>query len=264
MNNFVRYSLFILLTPVFIILAAWVSVFPHEYAHSTVAWLYGFKTSPFAIEYGHFNWRNVIFASGIDEHVNYYLIYLLGHPDVVGFAALAGPGIATLGMYFFSLFLLCCPKVKNYPYLFYFFCWVNIINLSELISYIVLRSFSAHGDIGHIEFAWGVSPWCIFLIGGFLLVIALWYFFTDTLIELYYRMRLNTLIGQEVFLILATFMLFGYPGVRMFLDAYGMFATVLGVVFCVLTPLITILCWSSHVWVKRRLQQFIGIVEVGK
>lgn len=251
MTKLSRYLLFIIITPIFFIFAMWVSVFPHEFAHATTAWLYGFKLSPFDIYYGHFDWRNIVFTSGIDEHVNYYLIDMLGHHQLVGLIAFAGPGIATLGIYLLSFFLLKWQKVKNHPYLFYFLCWLNLLNLSELISYVILRSFSAHGDIGHIVFSWGISPWIIFLGGGVLLVIALWYFFSHTLPELYVRMHLDALAMKVLLLLIFTFIVFGQGGIRMFLESYGLLASTLGVIFLLMMPVLIIICWPARQWVKQ-------------
>ena len=61
MNNSYRYMLIILLTPIYFILAAWVSALPHEYAHSVTAWMLGFKQHPFGIQYGHLTWQNILF-----------------------------------------------------------------------------------------------------------------------------------------------------------------------------------------------------------
>ena len=242
MNQSSRYLIFIVLTPVFFIIAQWISVFPHEYAHSTVAWLFDFKQNPFAIHYGHFNWQNVIFVIGIDEYVNYYLIDLRGYRQLIGFIAIAGP-VITLMIYLLSLFLLKWQPIKKYPYWFYFLCWVNLVNLTELVSYVLLRPFSTHGDIGHITSSWGLSPWWIFIVGGSLLIVALWYFFARTVIELYARMCL-TAISMKVFILICfTLFAFGQGGVRIFLDPYGLFATRLGILSFLLIPIVMILCW---------------------
>lgn len=78
MNNAKRPSLFVAITPIFIILSLWVSVLPHEYAHSTTAWLFGYKLNPVDIDYGSFDWKNILFVDGIDENVKYFLIYVFG------------------------------------------------------------------------------------------------------------------------------------------------------------------------------------------
>lgn len=245
MTDLSRYLLFILMTPIFFLLGTWVSVFPHEYAHATVAWWYGFKDVPWDIYYGHFTWKNVLFVSGIDENVNYYLIYLLGYQRLIGWISFAGPGIATVGIYFISLLLLQWEKVKKHPYWFYLICWINVINIAELVSYVFLRAFSAHGDMGHIVFSWQISPWWIFFGGGLPLTVAIWYFFANTLPELYSRLQLNKSSLRAFLLVVFAYLLFGHSGIRMFLDSYGTIATVLGVVSCITMVAIIIICWPS-------------------
>lgn len=252
MKQFGRSLIFILLTPAFFILSLWVSVFPHEFAHSTAAWLYGYKLSPTDISYGAFNWQNVLFVDGIDEHVNYFLIYLLGDKPAMGMIAFAGPFIATVLLYFFSLYLLRLQAIKSRPYLFYFVLWVNAMNLSELISYATLRSFSRHGDVGHVIFAWDLSPWLIFVVGSFLLAIASWNFFSRTLIELYARSRSSSTLLRCFFLILFCCIMFGYPGARVLLESNSSFSNNLSILFCVITPVIAIICWPTREWVKKR------------
>lgn len=185
MKNEKRAVPFIMLTPVFFILALWVSAFPHEYAHSITALLFGYKLNPLDIDYGRFDWKNVLFVDGIDEQVNYFLIYLFGDRFAMGMIAFAGPFIATLLLYVASLLVIRSTRIERRPYLLYFVIWNNVTNLSEVISYVVLRSITKHGDLGHIEFAWGVSQWFVFIVGCVLLSIATWNFFSRTLVVLY-------------------------------------------------------------------------------
>ena len=252
MNNAKKSIVLILLTPIFFILSLWVSVFPHEYAHAVAAWIFGYKLGPFDISYGKFNWQNVLFVDGIDEHVNYFLIYLFGDKFAMGMIAFAGPFIATLLLYFLSLYLMRLNSIKNRPYLFYFIFWVNVSNLSELISYAALRSISRHGDIGHIEFAWGISQWFIFVVGCVLLSIAAWYFFSRTIVELYLRTRVDNIPMKCFFLILFSFLLFAYSGARVLLENNGLFSMSLSILFCIITPIIIIICWPKREWVKER------------
>jgi hypothetical protein len=234
MTNTARYLLIILITPILFVLAMWISVFPHEYAHATVAWLYGFKLSPFDIYYGHFNWKNVVFVTGIDEHVNYYLIYLLDQPKLIGLIGFAGPFV-TLCIYLLSIGLLHWQKIKKQSYLFYFIVWINLINLSELLSYMILRAFGAHGDMGHIVFGWGISPWWIFLSGVLLGYFGLWHFFRNILPKLYMRLNLKAATIRVFLLILFVWTLFGENSVRMFLTA----------LFFIVMPLLIFICWPT-------------------
>lgn len=243
---------FVILTPAFFILSLWVSAFPHEYAHSITAWLLGYKLHPFDIDYGRFDWKNVLFVDGIDENVNYFLIYIFGDKFAVGMIAFAGPFIATLPLYLVSLRLIRSTKLERRPYLFYFFLWVNVSNLSELISYVVLRSITKHGDIGHIEFAWGVSQWLVFTVGCVLLSMATWNFFTRTIIDLYFVATENRISFKCFFIILFSIYLFAYPAARVLLGSNDVFSISMSIFLCILTPCVVVVCWPGRDWVKER------------
>ena len=62
---------FVLITLLFLLTAHAAAFFPHEYAHSTVAWILGWKTNPFALNYGHLNAGNLLAQLDIDENVDY-------------------------------------------------------------------------------------------------------------------------------------------------------------------------------------------------
>jgi hypothetical protein len=245
-----RNILFILLTPIFFILAEWISVFPHEFAHSTVAWFFGFKESPFAIYYGHFNWQNIFFVTGIEENVNYTQIKAAGRFDVVGWIGFAGP-IITLLFYVVTLLLLQWKKIKSYPYFYYFLFWMNILNLSELFSYIILRSFSSYGDMANIEMGWHVSPGYIIIIGGALVIFALNYLFVRTLPALYLILNL-TISLRITILTLTTFFIFGHAGIRMLLYSYGTLATILGSACLISMPVMIMLFFPTRARTKYK------------
>ncbi|MBT2794767.1 hypothetical protein [Paraburkholderia strydomiana] len=251
MNELQRPVAFIMLTPVFYIMSLWISVFPHEYAHSITAWLFGYKLNPFEIDYGSFDWKNVLFVDGIDEHVNYFLIYLFGARFAIGTIALAGP-FATLLLYLVSLRLVRSTETRSRPYFFYLLLWVNATNLSELISYVVLRSITKHGDLGHIEFAWGVSQWLVFTVGCVLLSVATWKFFSRTIVGLHLIAGEDQMPVKCFFTIVFAVYLFAYPAARVLLENNDLFSVGMSVLFCVLTPVVVIVCWPGRDWVKER------------
>ena len=65
------------------------TVLLHEWVHGTVAWGLGFKTSPFAIEYGGTSWRNLLYLANINESVNYIGIGQAGHPLLAALISIA-------------------------------------------------------------------------------------------------------------------------------------------------------------------------------
>lgn len=246
MKNLSRYLIFILLTFLFFILSMWVSVLPHEYAHSFVAWIYGYKSNPFDIHYGEFTWQNIIFVHGINENVNYSLMNLRGDHFAMGLAAFAGPGITTVCMYALSLFLLRLQSVKRHSYLFYFLSWVSVMNLAELISYFVVRVFAEQDDSGIFEYAWGISPWLVFCIGLIILYFGVKYLYNTLLGELYLRLKLKSVSAEALILILFTFFLFGHVAVRMLLSPSGLFANVLSAIFFIIAIILIIFYWPTR------------------
>lgn len=246
MKDLLRYTIFVVATFLFFILSMWVSVLPHEYAHSFVAWMYGYKLNPFDIHYGEFTWQNIIFVHGINENVNYSLMNLHGDYFAMGLTAFAGPGIATIFMYALSLFLLRTQPVKRYPYLFYFFCWLSVMNLAELISYFVVRIFTEQNDSGIFEYAWGISPWIVFFIGIIILYFGVKYLYNTLLSEIYLKLELKSVLGNGLILILFTFILFGHVAVRILLSPSGIFANVISAVFCVIAITLVIVNWPAR------------------
>ncbi len=252
MQNSVRIMFFAAVTFLFFILSMWVSVLPHEYAHSFVAWLYGYKSNPFDIHYGEFTWQNIIFIHGINENVNYSLMDLRGDHFAMGLAAFAGPGIATVLMYVLSLFLLRCQAVKRHPYVFYFLCWVNVMNLGEIISYFVVRVFVETNDSGLFEYAWGISPWIVFFIGVIIFSLGIRYLYKYLLSELYQRLQLKSVVTAALILLPFTFILFGHVAVRIFLSPSGVFANLISAIFGIIAIALVIAYWPAQYLNKNK------------
>ena len=118
-----KYIIFILITLIAYQLAFYLVLFPHEWSHATIAWLFGFQTSPFAIDYGgSWSLTNILLLN-VYENVNYYLLYLTGHFTLMGFIGLAGPIFYNFGGYLVSLFLLSRKKILKHKWLFYILFW---------------------------------------------------------------------------------------------------------------------------------------------
>jgi len=140
-------------------------------------------------------------------------------------------------------------KIKNHPYVYYFLFWINVINLSELTSYIILRSFSTHGDMVNFEYGTRLSPWVIFIVGGLFAAAGIFFLFKYILRNTYVVMKLTKSL-QALLLILTAFFIFGHAGIRMLLFSYGVFATSLGWVFFLLMIFTIVCCWPGY---KKRL-----------
>jgi hypothetical protein len=235
------------------LLAHYLAVFPHEYAHSFMAWFLGYKQNPLAINYGGTSWLNLFLLFHIDEHVNYDLIIAQGHLYHMALIAFAGPGIGNGLLYLISLFLLTRKKVQRNPLLFYFIFWFNFMNLANFYDYVPVRTFATHGDIAHITKGLDISPWSIYIIVGYLVAFVIWYFFTRTLIQAFIYLKLQTTSLRASLMIVCVLPLFGYFGMAGFID-YGEISHFLSATSFILIPGAIIACWPTRDWVKRQLQ----------
>jgi hypothetical protein len=57
---------------------------------------------------------------------------------------------------------------------FYALYWFVVINLAELVAYLVMRPFAGSGDTGRFNEGLGISPWFLFVAGTVFILIALW------------------------------------------------------------------------------------------
>ncbi len=252
MNKSITLKL-ILATPVFVLLAHYLAVFPHEYAHSFMAWFLGYKQNPLAIDYGGTSWLNLFLLFHIDESVNYNFIVSQGHPYYMALIGFAGPGIANGLLYLTSLFLLAKKRIQQSPLVFYFIFWFNFMNLANFYDYVPIRTFSTHGDIAHITAGLGISPWLIYIIFGYPIAFIIWHFFTQTLMQAFIHLKLKTTLLKASLMVACVLLLFGYFGIAGFVD-YGEISHFLSATSLILIPGAIVACWPERAWVKRQLQ----------
>ncbi len=244
----------ILFTPIFILVSHYLAVFPHEYAHSFTAWLLGFKSNPLAIDYGGSSWKNLLLLLNIDENVNYSFIFDQGKGYAAALIAFAGPGIGNGVFYVLSLLWLKNDKVKNKIYLYYFIFWFNFMNLANFYDYVPIRTFSTKGDIGHLTQGLNISPWYIYVIFGYLVILLLWHFYTRTLICAFSVLKLSATTSRAALVILCTSIMFGYFGLPGLFN-YGEISYFLSATSVFAIPGIITACWPTRVWVRRQLEK---------
>ena len=75
---------------------------------------------------------------------------------------------AGLGLYLLRTLSLQRKLILYVSYLFV------VVNLTELIAYILMRPFAGSGDTGRFNEGFGLSPWPLFVTGTALLLVALW------------------------------------------------------------------------------------------
>ncbi len=155
-----RKLVFWLVTIVMILVSHDVMTLLHEWTHGLVAWLAGYKSSPFDIHYV----ANWITLWGIDEAVPYRSILAEGKNSLVAMIAIA-PMIDGFVFFLIGLKLLSTPAVQKRWVLFSFFYWLTLMEISEIYSYIPIRTFVERDDIFNFLHALGLSPWAVFIVG---------------------------------------------------------------------------------------------------
>lgn len=249
----------ILLTPVFLLLSHYLAIFPHEYAHSFMAWILGFKNNPLALTYGGTSLNNLFLVSNVDENVDYLSIYNQGHHFAVALIAFAGPGIANGLLFIISYMLLQNQHIQQKANLFYFLFWFNLMNLGNFYDYVPIRTLTSHGDIFNLTTGLNISPWWIFIIVGYLVFYLIWQFFTKTLISVYKILSIKTTAGQASIMIISVLILFGFFGGiihTMLLSptkGYGDISNFLSIASFLAISGIIIAAWPTREWVKRSL-----------
>lgn len=154
------------------ILAYYLSILIHQYAHGFMAWIYDLKEYFFDIRYG--NW----FLTKIDEDISYNRLMALGHNKEAAYISIVGL-VTYFSLFVISLIVLLNKKILKRPYLFCFFYWLGLIALIPIFNYIPIRTFSKYSDIGRFAGGLNISPWWIFIIGTPVVLFGIWLFFYE-------------------------------------------------------------------------------------
>ncbi len=240
---------FLAVTPVFLLLAHYLAMLPHEYMHSIAAWLLGDKSNPLDLTYGGTSWLNLLLLSHMDENVHYSDIYAAGHPYHVAFIAFAGAGIANVLMYIVSLWLLSKNWIKQNPYSFYFvFLW-NLMNLGNFYDYVPVRTFAPHSDVYNYVTGLGISPWWVYIIGGYIVAFLIWHFFTKTLVAAYVILKLRSTTLRALLMIICVLVLFGFFGMPGFFN-YGDISYFISATSVLSIPGLIAALWPSRSWMN--------------
>ncbi|GAB3794777.1 hypothetical protein GCM10028819_09540 [Spirosoma humi] len=146
-----------IVTIVTVVAAHHLMVLAHEWSHSLVGWLLGYKAQPLDIIYG--DWT--LFHA--EEDINYEPIFrsFPWKASLIAVAALA----TNVLLYLLSQAGLHKSATQSRPFLTQAFFWFAVFNLAELYSYMPLRAFSATGDVGHFETGLGIPAGVGFVLG---------------------------------------------------------------------------------------------------
>ena len=249
-----RAKTILILTPLFVIFSHYLAVFPHEFTHSFFAWALGYKTNPFDIQYGGTSPSNLLLLSNIDENVDYERIFQ-NNPFHVALIALSGPFIANGLLFIFSYWLLQKKAIQQKPYLYYFIFWFNIMNIANLYDYVPLRTFAGLNwdtDMSNLERGLGISPWVVYIVGGYLMLFLFWQFFTKTLVEAYVYLNIKSAWVRSSLLIAVVSVLFVYFG-RAGLHGYGEISTFVSATSMIFCPAVIFVCWPQRLWVREKI-----------
>lgn len=215
----------------------------HEYAHSFLAWIFGWKENPLALDYGHWSWENVIYLSDIDENVDYGPIFAAGHGVIAALIAVAGVLFGNGLFYLLSRRLYAKAKAHGRKMLTLFLFLLCMMNVGNFISYVPARTFTTHADMAMVERGLQCSPWWIAIVLGVPFCVAVWHFFARILpgaMEFLFPTSKAGQIFLAVMSAYAVFKFFGGSG----LNRYGEVSHWISAVSVyVLFPLTVLLCW---------------------
>lgn len=233
-------------TPVILLVTHYVAVIPHEFAHSTVAWLLGLKPEPGDITWGGGSLTNVLLLWNIDENVDYTAALDAGRGAAVALVAFAGPGLANGGFYLLSRWLITLDWFSGRPVAGYVLFWFLWINLANLYCYVPLRTFAGDGDVHHFLLGTGMSPWWVYAVAG---ALVLW-----AIVDGYRRVipraaavgRFDTPTLRGILLTAATLVLFAYYAMPA-LEESDPVSLFMGGTSLLLVPVVLLLTWRPIV-----------------
>jgi len=151
--------------------------FPHEYAHSVVAWLLGWKANPLDLDYAQPTPIVFLFQLGINQKVDEAPIFASGHGVDAALIAAAGMvignAIVSLGLARLGWRHAISNGRRGWAMLAY---WVTAASVGNLLSYVPLRVFVADGDMFSVVRGFDVSPWLVLVVLGIPTLVALIWF----------------------------------------------------------------------------------------
>ena len=183
------------------IVAYYIIVCLHEWGHGTTAYLFGYKHSPFDVQYGG------CLLLHCDESVHYDNIINNGHGIQAALIGISGISVTWL-LFLISAYVLSRPYGTHNLWLLATFYWSCVLNMMAIFGYLPLAAFSVEGDIGRFVHGLDISPWIVFIPGTCLTIAALYYLFRHIIIKMYAHVPIRTLGMQRVLLLLSLCIIF--------------------------------------------------------
>jgi hypothetical protein len=151
---------FALITTFLVLVTHAIAYLLHEYSHSFLDWVLGFKSNPFALDYGRPTLQNFILLGDIDENVDYKHIIDSGNAVWGGVIALAGAAVGNGLLYFLCYWLTTVERIRSNRAIIMFLFWLSLMGAANLLSYAPLRVITNHGDMAIAARCFGISPGC--------------------------------------------------------------------------------------------------------
>jgi hypothetical protein len=219
--------------------------FAHEYAHSFVAWVLGWKANPLALNYAKPTLTVFLIQLGIDQNVDELPIFASGHAVQAALISAAG---AVLGnaviTYSLSRWGYWNAQQRSSRGWAMFAYWACVASIGNFIDYVPIRTFTdgtdLYQDMFAVERGFGWSPWTLLIVFGIPTTFAVVYFFLriepSTLRWLFPISR-----GKRVAMaILTAFVLFDFYGAAGWADGGPVSHRMSVTSVCLVAPLIAL------------------------
>ncbi|MBE7182577.1 MAG: hypothetical protein INR71_15460 [Terriglobus roseus] len=187
--------------------------FIHEYSHSFVAWMLGWKSNPLALHYPPFSILVVLIQYGINQNVNETPIFASGHGIDAGLIAAAGPilgnGMITLGL---SRLAYQAAIVRHRAGWALFAYWCTVASVGNFFDYIPIRTFTLVSDMGSVQRGFNCSPWMVLAVLGPPTLIAMLWLFLSVLPQLLRQLFPASTPRQALVAVITVGAMFGFFG----------------------------------------------------
>ncbi len=234
-------------------LVYYVIVLLHEWGHGTTAWFFGYKNSPFEIQYG--GWLLL----HCDEAVPYDKILEAGHGIRAALIGISGFTVTTI-LFLLSLVSLNRKFGTRSLWLLSVFYWSCVLNVMAMFGYIPLDTFSTMGDIGRFVHGLNISPWLVFIPGTILVTICLYKLLRQGVIKVYVFAPIRTILMRRILLgisLCIIFLLLYTHGYNPFTDkGTNTLSKILAGLSILLVPILFVVCNPSRNWVKQTAERY--------
>ena len=187
--------------------------FTHEYAHSFTAWLLGWKSNPFDLNYAHPTLTVILLQLGIDQNVNELPIYASGHGTDAALIAAAGAviGNGLIALPLSRLTYRLAIRRSRFGWALFAY-WCTVASVGNFFDYVPIRTFTQEGDMGSVQRGFGWSPLTILVVFGVPTIIALVWLFAGVIPQTLRQLFPNNKPRQALVAVVTVGVMFGFFG----------------------------------------------------